>query len=453
MTIPGGLLCDEIIPELNGTSWVINFGLVSLSLPSVAVEKEVDFAAFLLRRKTAQDVKSCSPWVHSLLALLSEQGCITLSSSQFSSPSGLQQLHARFSNWWYLRYYRHPVWKRLRADLSPRLFACWAKRTYYLSKSAGATAARSVMCTNRDSVRTVFLKSALEEYSHHQVFYALQPLLGKIDQSNIVFQNPTPGCIAFDDQMLSIAEHDDCAHVFVALFQEKTAGFAQQANEFYDFIERKLNIPMALTGWRTHISFDHEHGHALDLENLLKEFIDIPEQALKNSILRASATIDFLVESLNELEQTEWIGSINNFSTTLREEFLSCLGEIVVKALSHCIEQPKLLMTLGRVLDVLLKRYPIEAHKCVPTRLGVVAMLGRLEHITTQPERFFAALTFILLKLDEHELLHSLNVIADSTSITSRYCDIEVLGYAMTAWDRPINCLPFGYSWQRSTVD
>ncbi len=408
--------------------------------------------AFLRRQRAARDVRSESQWVHALLQLLGEQGCISASVQQLRSADGLAWLHARFSNWWYSRYYGHPIWKRLRTDLSPGLFAHWAKRTYYLSKSAGATAARSVMCSSRDSVRVAFLKSAIEEYSHHHSFYALRPLLDKIGRSDVASQGPTPGCVAFDDQMLSIAGHDDCAHVFVALFQEKTAEFSNQANDFYDFVESKLHIPNALAGWRTHISFDHEHGHASDLEELLKEFVDMSEQALRNAVLRASATIDFLVESLNELEQAEWARPSAQVSDDLREEFLAGLGRVVVAALSHCVEQPSLLVALGRVLEALSRRYPIEARERPPARLGAVAMLGRLEHTSAQPERFAAALAFVLTKLGERQLLRALGSMPEVSTVAQMLPDAEMLSYAMTAWDRPINCFPLEDVVSRSTT-
>ena len=439
MTGLDGLLCEEIRPTLDGSSWVINIGLVSLSLPATAIEREPDLAAFLRCQKSSQEIRSESQWVHALVKLLDEQGCVTASTKQLRSAVGIARLHARFSNWWYSRYYGHPIWNRLRADLSTELFAQWAKRTYYLSKSAGATAARSVTCSSRKSVRAAFLKSAIEEYSHHHSFYSLQPLLDKIGQGDIAFQGATPGCVAFDDQMLSIATRDDCAHVFVALFQENTAEFSNQANHFYDFVESRLNIPGALAGWRTHISFDHEHGHASDFKELLKEFIDMSEHSLRISVLRASATLDFLVESFNELGP-EWTKPAAQVSDDLREEFLGGLGRVMVVALSHCIEKPNSLVAFGRVVEALSRQYPVVVQKRPPALLGALALLNRLEHAATQPERFAAALAFVLTKLGERQLVQVLGPLPEVSADAQMLGDAEMLSYAMSAWDRPINC-------------
>jgi len=413
---------------------------MSLSLPIAAVHEEPDFAAFLRREVAAQDVNSESQWVRDLLRLLDNQGCLSAPSAHLRSADGLARLHARFSNWWYSLYYGHPIWKRLRTELSSELFAHWAKRTYYLSKSAGATAARSIVCSGRPNVRAAFLKSTIEEYSHHHSFYALRPLLDLIGQVDVASQGPTPGCIAFDDQMLSIAGRDDFAHVFVALFQEKTASFSHQANRFYDLIEEKLNIPNALKGWRTHISFDHEHGHASDLEDLFKDFVDMSEVDLRYSILRASATVDFLVESLSELGHYERRRFAVSTSNELREEFMFGLGRPVAAALSHCIEKPNLLVGLGRAFEFLSERYPTGEIEGAPTRLGVVAMLSRLECISAQPERFVVVLASLLDQLNEKEVVRSLDINRNMLASAESSSDLQFLSYAMSAWDRPINC-------------
>ncbi len=402
------------------------------------MDLEPDFVAFLRRERPVQAVTSDTPWVHALLDLLRDQGCIGLSVQDLCSVDGVARLHSRFSNFWYSFYYAHPIWARLRTDLSAGLFAQWAKRTYYLSKSAGATAARSLVCSNRGSVRSAFLKSALEEYAHHHSFYSLRPLLDQLGQSEVATQGPTPGCVAFDDQMLSIAANDDCAHVFVALFQEKTAQFSRQANDFYNFVEDKLGIPGALKGWRTHISFDQEHGHTTDLEELLKDFVEMPEESLYISVLRASATIEFLVESLNELERYSWISPEVQVSEDLRKEVLLGLGHVVAAALSHCIEHPRLLVALGRVLEALSSRHSVELQRRHPTRLATVAVLGRLEHLSTQPVRFTETLAFVLARLGERQLLIALGSATEVSTDTHMHRDAEMLSYALTTWDRPI---------------
>ena len=439
MAAVAGRLCDEVLSQPEGDVWSLEFGLVALSLPAASVHNEPGFSAFLRREVSAHDVRFESQWIHALLDLLGAQGCLTLSDDQILSVDGLSQLHGRFSNWWYRRYYGHPIWKRLRAELSRKLFAHWAKRTYFLSKSAGATASRSVVSSSRPAVRAAFLKSAIEEYTHHQAFYALQPLLTSIGHSEIAEQGPTPGCVAFDDQMLSIAGHDDLAHVFVALFQERTAEFSDKANEFYDHVETQLDIAGALAGWRTHISYDHSHGHASDLDALLEEFGGMSVDAISRSVGQACATIDFLVESLDEMEQFHRLVPTGSSSDRLRKDVLDRLGYLLVAAMSHSVEHPALLVAFGRMLEMLTRRHPVQESQ-PPTWLGALAIVNRLEHVSAQPDRFANALMCLLPELGEQGLVRGLASLLQANPPATSLQDASYLRHAIAAWDRPIHC-------------
>lgn len=439
MAAVAGRLCEEVLSQPKGDEWSIEFGLVALSLPAASVHNEPGFSEFLRRKVSARDVRSESQWVHALLDLLGAQGCLTLSDDQILSVDGLSRLHGRFANWWYRRYYGHPIWKRLRADLSRELFAHWAKRTYFLSKSAGATASRSVVSSLRPAVRSAFLKSAIEEYTHHHSFYALQPLLTTIGHPEVAEQGPTPGCVAFDDQMLSIAGHDDLAHVFVALFQERTAEFSDKANEFYDHVEKQLAIAGALTGWRTHISYDHSHGHASDLDALLGEFGGMSVDATSRSVRQACATIDFLVESLDEMDQFQWLVPTGSSSDRLRKDVLGGLGYLLVAAMSHSVEHPALLVAFGRMLEMLTRRHPVQEPQ-PPTWLGALAIVNRLEHVTAQPDRFAYALVSLLPQLGEQGLIRGLASLLQAPPPATSRQDASYLRHAIAAWDRPIHC-------------
>lgn len=435
-----GLLREGICHAADDANWAISFGLVSLSLPASALNNEEDFAAFLRRKIGANAVSTQSSWVRSLLDLFDQQGCIISSSEQLVSAGGIARLHAQFSNWWYARYYSHPIWERLRGDLDAGLFASWASRTYYLSKSAGATAARSAARSPRREVRRAFKKSCIEEYGHHREFYALSPLLEKIGQRAIAGRGPTLGCVAFDDHMLAIAGSDDLAHVFVALFQEKTAEFCDAANDFYDSVEHRLDIPGALAGWRTHISFDHEHGHASDLSELFSAFDGIPIEDLKRSLLRASATIDFLVESLSEVDCAASPLPVQEPSRAIRAEILSGLAPILAEAMSHCTEAPGDLIAFGKVLEEISKTYPFASETRMPERLGAAAVLARLEHIAAQTNRFKAALASLLRYIGEQALLQSLGAVPERETSVRLVADDQAITFAISAWDRPIHC-------------
>jgi hypothetical protein len=155
---------------------------------------------------------------------------------------------------WYGYYYRHSFWDDLRhCRLSiPQVFG-WALRTYHLSRSAGVTAAQGAVHSPKRHIRATFLKSALEEYSHCEIYYFPEHPVFGLDREWIKELIPLPSSTAFDHHMSVIAQDDWLAHAISAYFQEYTAAFRENAFALYDRLEAAYGLTGFFKGWKDHM--------------------------------------------------------------------------------------------------------------------------------------------------------------------------------------------------------
>lgn len=291
----------HVIPGKDGVE--LRFSVWGIELPlEFTNNPDSRLTEFLQRQVPSSDLSSEQQQVQKLLLLLLHQGCLVPAKRQDSYPlSEVKALYISFCNEWYGRYYSHRLWETMRGREIPiPILRQWVSRTYFLSRFAGVTASSASLNCPHPAVRHAFHKSAIEEYSHCSDYYYPPAQLFPAGLGYAEGIEPLASFVAFDQQMLYIAKNDWLAHLFVALFQERTAKFRHGANQLYSRIEEQLGIKGLFDGWRTHISFDEEHSHEDDLDHLFDQKISIPCEQLQRSFEESALTIDLLVSGLSE---------------------------------------------------------------------------------------------------------------------------------------------------------
>lgn len=296
-----GFLRDSVFVEPTSSGGVeLRFSVWSIELPHSLLESNKNISAFFRREISSAALENESDSVRNLVSLLSFQGCLIPECNKGEYQLGeIRALYISFCNESYGRYYAHNLWASMRADVIPvSILRQWISRTYFLSRFAGVTA--SAACQNGPTyeIKSAFLKSAVEEYSHCEDYYLPPSALFSSDLGYTDGIVPAPCFVAFDQQMLRIAQTDWLAHLFIALFQERTAQFKDGAHRLYSRVEEQLGMPGMLDGWRTHISFDEANAHESDLDGLFEQQIKIPYEQLQNAFDEASLTVDLLLDGL-----------------------------------------------------------------------------------------------------------------------------------------------------------
>lgn len=291
----------HVSPRNNGIE--LRFSVWGIELPQAFTNDPTGkLTAFLQRETSSSDLCLEQEHIQKLLLLLSHQGCLVPAKRQDTYHlSEVKALYISFCNEWYGRYYSHAIWETMRSREIPiSILRQWISRTYFLSRFAGVTASAASLYTPYPTVRQAFKKSALEEYSHCQDYYfpPAQLFPESLGYSGSI--EPLASFSAFDQQMLYIAKNDWLGHLFVALFQERTAKFRHGANQLYSRIEEQLGINGLFDGWRTHISYDEEHSHEDDLDQLFNQDISISCEQLQCAFEEGALTIDLLVAGLSE---------------------------------------------------------------------------------------------------------------------------------------------------------
>lgn len=291
----------HVIPSTDGIE--LRFSVWGIELPlAFTNDPNSRLTAFLQRQASSSDLSSEQQQIQKLLLLLSHQGCLVPASRQdLYQLSEVKALYISFCNEWYGRYYSHSLWETMRdREIPISILRQWVSRTYFLSRFAGVTASAASLNCPHPPVRQAFQKSAIEEYSHCRDYYSPPAQLFPASLGYAGDIEPLASFVAFDQQMLYIAKNDWLAHLFVALFQERTAKFRNGANQLYRRIEEQLGINGLFDGWRTHISFDEDHSHEDDLDHLFEQDISIPCEQLQRSFEEGALTIDLLVSGLSE---------------------------------------------------------------------------------------------------------------------------------------------------------
>ncbi|MGQ5524997.1 hypothetical protein ACUHMQ_17295 [Chitinimonas sp. PSY-7] len=300
-----GYLRDSVSINWLPSSVELIYSVWSIELPLRHFIPSKKLSAFFRREIPSSELADEHEQIQNLISVLSHQGClIPEKAKKHYSLQEVKALYISFCNEFYGRYYAHPLWEVMRDDNIPNsVIRQWISRTYFLSRFAGVTAATASRNGPTTEVRSAFLKSAIEEYSHCEDYYLPPKALYPAELGYTSGIAPAASFIAFDQQMLHIAQQDWLAHLFVALIQERTAQFKEVANQLYERVEQQLDMPALFDGWRTHISFDEDNAHANDLDELFDQKLRIPVDRLQKSFDEASLTVELLTDGLDEVRR------------------------------------------------------------------------------------------------------------------------------------------------------
>ena len=255
--IEGGFLRPTVLTQLTDVSLDLSFSFWQLSIPLQYARSDPSLESFLFRRASIHSVTDSRKETRNLLSLIEAQGCISFKPSKVLPLTVVGKMFHSVIAEWYADYYSHPLWARLlNATITRHGLEAWILRTYYLSRSAGVTAARCAAICHIPHVREIFRRNSLEEFDHCERYYNVGALTSTAAQ--------TVSSLAFDQQMLYMAEHDWLAHVFIAFFQENTAAFSKNAKQLYDKLATKFELGGYFQPWKQHIGYDISQCHAAE---------------------------------------------------------------------------------------------------------------------------------------------------------------------------------------------
>ena len=298
-----GYLRRSVQVERGNDSWRLRYSIWEISIPASVVDGDPNFRAFLERQRPLRDVQTRYSETQNLINLLLAQGCTTIDGTKSTySMDEVRHIVQAMTAQWYGAYYSHPIWPLLRGcRLSLSQLFAWVLRTYHLSRSAGPTAARGAISSPNQRIREAFLKSSIEEYSHCEIYYCPVHDRFGLQRDWVINLLPSPSSLAFDQHMSIIAEDDWIAHALSAYFQEYTAAFRENAFALYDCLEFAYKLDGFFKGWKDHIGYDLDQTHADDFIGLFSGNDKVDRRSLLGSIEAASATVEFLIGSLDEL--------------------------------------------------------------------------------------------------------------------------------------------------------
>lgn len=299
----GGFLRRVVDVQPGRDAWRLRYSIWELEIPTCQVETDPALRGFLERRSRIKGLRLGSEGATNLIHLLGSQGCTTYDGAREDyTLDEVRFIVGALASHWYGLYYSHPFWTELRncRHSIPQVFG-WALRTYHLSRSAGPTAARGAVHSPRPHIRKAFLKSALEEYSHCDIYYFPEHEVFGLDREWVKALLPTPSSTAFDQHMAVMAEDDWLAHAISAYFQEYTAAFRENAFALYDRVEKFYGLTGFFKGWKDHIGYDVHQTHADEFEDLFAGSERIGKPELLRSLDLASVTVEYLIGALDEL--------------------------------------------------------------------------------------------------------------------------------------------------------
>lgn len=311
LTVPDrGYLRRDVAVARDDGAITIQHAFWKLALPAAWVDAQAELTALLERRVRREAVAPRDHQVAAVLQLLDYQRCFTFPDDRetYTLPQ-VKELFRDVATQWYASYNSHPLWQRLRdGTLSRNALLAWVMHTYHLSRSAGITAARSASRLAQPQLRALFAESAVEEYSHFREYFGVAH--GRLPISATAARRyvPLPASLAFDQQMMRIAEDDWLAHVLVGFFQESTSAFHERCLAFYRTVETNYGLAGLLDGWEAHLRLDIDYGHAGAFGVPLDEEASVSQPHLVASLRNAWFTFCFLRDALDEILAEERSG-------------------------------------------------------------------------------------------------------------------------------------------------
>lgn len=401
-----GYLRRSVVVERVGDGLDLRFSLWSLTIPFNYIACDRSLAAFFRRELPVSAVSDIRVPSRNLLALLEAQGCLTFAKADAIPLKEIGRLFHAIAAEWYQDYYSHRLWPMLREGrVSRAQLDAWMERTYFLSRSAGVTAARCAALCSVSRIRTLFAGNALEEFDHCERYY-------KHHSSATAAVAPVSS-IAFDQHMLRLAEEDWLAHVFVALFQEKTAAFVRNAKSFYDQLARHYDLGDRLEPWKEHIGFDITHGHANAFADVFNDDTCIGREQFLTSVENARITVCYLLGGLEHiLHANEDAGfpprsgaasksygdALDAFRSTTSplplagqdvKTLIDRLQPLAFRALSYCTLHQEIIL-LGRLCEGVSST--AAHHKVMAVTATQMAIENQLRESAYRPAEFMLAL-------------------------------------------------------------
>ena len=169
-------------------------------------------------------------------------------------------------------------------------------RTYFLSRSVGASASKGALFSEDEAVRQTFRENALEEYDHCRLFYRPDD---RQRGANATDQLPISRLV--DEHYMAVAECDQWGHVLSALYQEQTSMFHADVLSAYDQIEARYGLPDRFSGWRKHLALDVDCDHAGDFIQVIDKPRPLPPLSGAIALVHAWASARLLLASLDEI--------------------------------------------------------------------------------------------------------------------------------------------------------
>ncbi|HVS09367.1 MAG TPA: hypothetical protein VMS76_05780 [Planctomycetota bacterium] len=279
---------------------VLRHGFWETSLPRAWVEATAGFAGFLARERAIDELVPATG-LPGVRQLLEAQGCLTKGPlPELSRLRDVREAFAIESTIAYGRYYRHPVWRRIRDGDETALIA-WLAHNLQLSRSVGQTAARAAIRSRHARARAVFLRNAIEEYDHFERYFrVVNPVLG-VPATDFSRAVPGPATLSFTLQMLHMAENDGLGHTLTAWFQERTARYARQAKEFYARVEASTGLRGLFLPWLEHVGYDLTSKHEDAFSALLERDERVERSELERALRNASFAVHHLLRALDEI--------------------------------------------------------------------------------------------------------------------------------------------------------
>jgi hypothetical protein len=431
--VSGGLLRDSVAVERLADYVKLRFSFWELDLPRHWVEESEQASALLDRRASAAEISGRNRELDALVRLLTTQGCLTYPDDRPTyALREVCELYRSLCSTWYGIYYRHPLWARLREGaLSRNALVAWLIHNYHLSRSAGMSASRCATRCDREDIKAVFRQSAVEEYPHCEEFYFVRHSHLSIPDSEVKQCLHLPSSLAFDQQMLRIAEEDWLGHVLVGLFQESTARFLDSCRDFYRAVEAQYGLNGFFKNWENHIALDLEYGHAGAFAQVLDSDELVSRDHLDFALRHAYVTFAFLLSALGDLLDEERPNdsvslrmprkaakacSIRSLaeegqadarlipvlaSAMDREFFSQDFTESLFRALSYCGGHDEAVL-VGRLAELAAKNVPRIRRYRQPDSIWAMATANLCREAATSPASF-AGLTLSLASYPDSE--------------------------------------------------
>lgn len=306
----------------------------SLDLPRDWVDAVPGLWAVFSREAPVGTLDRARKGVAGLVTLLSLQGCLSYADDRPAyTLREVRDLFRPVATSWYGRYYRHPLWTRLReGTLSRRGLVAWLLHNYHVSRSAGMSDARCAVRLPRAELRRVFARNAIDEYSHcDDYFFVRHERLRLADEDVKRYVHLAPS-LAFDQQMLRMAEEDWLGHLLVSLFQESSARFADQTRAFYRQVEARYGLDGLFSPWEKHLELDLRCGHAGRLDELLDSDATYAREEVVRSLRNAWFTFQHLYDSLSAIVRAGDSGEDPALRLPVREGRLDPKDPFVARA-------------------------------------------------------------------------------------------------------------------------